>query len=119
MELRLWTTDYRGLLWVHSGLKGDLELERAFSFAELFKGGYIGSAFLSGVIPLDQEDWEFYRSKHLDSSYYHPGYYGWFLESPYRFTMPIPGPGKLGLYYPPTELEELLKKANKLKTNTP
>jgi hypothetical protein len=114
MELRSWTTDYRGLLWLHTGLKSSPELERVFGLANLFKGGYIGSVVLSGVIPLNPEDWEFYRLKHLDPGDYQQGYYGWFLESPRRFTVPIPGAGKLGLYYPPVDLETILQKATRL-----
>ena len=112
MELRSWTTDYRGLLWLHTGLKSDPELERAFGLVNLFKGGYVGSVVLSMVIPLDRDDWELYRPNHLDLGDYQQGYYGWLLESPRRFTIPIPAPGKLGLYYPPTTLEALLQKAN-------
>jgi hypothetical protein len=113
MELRSWATDYRGLLWVHVGLKNDPDLERAFGLTNLFRGGYTGNVQLSGVIPLDEEDWEFYRSKHLDLGSYQPNYYGWFVESPHRFATPIPGPGKLGLYYPSEELVELLKRASR------
>jgi|SRR5215470_19165807 len=112
MELRTWATDYRGLLWLHTGLKSNPELECAFGFENLYKGGYLGSIIISGVIPLDGNDWEFYRSKHLDTGHYQSGYYGWFLESPHRFCAPIPGPGKLGLYTPAQSLTTLLKEAN-------
>lgn len=112
MELRSWTTDYRGLLFVHTGLKSNPELERAFGLADLFKGGYLGSVVLGAVIPLDEDDWEFYRSKHLDLGDYQSGYYGWFLESPRRFTAPIPGAGKLGLYSPSADVEALLQEAS-------
>jgi hypothetical protein len=113
LEIRSWSTDYRGLLWVHVGLKSDPELERAFGLTNLFRGGYIGTVVLGGVIPLDEDDWVFYRSKHLDLSRYQPNHYGWFLESPLRFATPIPGPGKLGLYHPSEDVVALLKSASR------
>jgi hypothetical protein len=111
MELRSWSTTYHGLLWIHAGRKENPELEQAYGLTNLFKGGYIGSARLGKVIPLDHEEWEHYRSYHLDLGDYQAGYYGWFIDSPQRFRAPILAPGSLGLYYPDSEITELLEKS--------
>jgi len=113
IELRSWTTDYRGPLWVHTGIKSDPELEHAFGLKNLFKGGYVGIAVLTEVTPLDRATWELDRPKHLDPGDYQAGYFSWKLESPCRFIAPIPGPGKLGLYHPSANVEALLNIANK------
>ena len=111
MELRSWGSDYRGLLWVHTGFKSDPELERSFGFYNLFKGGYVGIVTLSGIIPLNLDDWEHYRPNHLDLGGYSPNYFGWFLDSPRRFVQPVEGPGQLGLYEPSVECVRLLEVA--------
>lgn len=111
MELRSWSTDYRGRLWVHTGRKSDLELERFYGFTDLFKGGYLGVADLTDVIPLTPQEWENYRTYHLDIGSFQSGYFGWLLDLPRRFRAPILGSGKLGLYYPEEEIEESLVKA--------
>ena len=49
MELRTWSTDYRGLLWVHAGQKNDPNLERAFGLTNLFKGAYLGVVKLTQI----------------------------------------------------------------------
>jgi hypothetical protein len=113
IEIRSWSTEHHGLLWVHTGLKGIPELESEMGFSDLFKGGYIGSVVLDTVIPLDRHRWEVLDSRHLCSrGDYVPGQYGWVLSSPYKFEQPIPGPGQRGLFYPTTELGELLHRAN-------
>lgn len=113
IEIRTWTTEYHGLLWVHTGLKGILELESKLDFSDLFKGGYVGSVVVETVIPLDRHRWEVLAARHLCSGAdYMSGLYGWVLSSPYKFQQPIPGPGQRGLFYPSPELSELLHRAN-------
>lgn len=112
IEIRSWHTDYRGMLWVHTGLKGIPELEKDFGLSYLFRGGYIGSVVLDAVVPMDRQRWEAWSLKHLCYDEYKPGLYAWVLSSPYKFERPIPGPGQLNLFYPNEELCELLNQAN-------
>lgn len=112
IEIRSWFTGYRGLLWLHTGLKHNPELEKAFGFSDLFKGGYIGSVILDTIVPFDRGRWELWRTKHLDPGNHQPGLYAWLLSSPCRFENPIPAPGALNLFYPPIELDALLRQAN-------
>lgn len=101
------------MLWVHAGLKGIPELESELGFSDLFKGGYVGSVVIETVIPLDRHRWEVLAARHLCSGAdYMPGLYGWVLSSPYKFDRPVPGSGQRGIFYPSTELSELLHRAN-------
>lgn len=113
IEVRSWSTGYRGLLWVHTGLRSIPELEKNLGFSDLFVGGYVGSVILDAVIPLDRHRWAAWISRHLcRSEDYLPGQYGWLLSSPHKFARPIPGPGQLNLFYPTPELHELLQRAS-------
>lgn len=104
VEIRSWSTEYRGPLWIHTGLKGSPELERAFGFSGLFKGGYVGRVVLSAIVPLDRNRWETWKMKHCDPGNYKPGLYAWILSSPHRLRSPIPSTGRLGLFYPSIDL---------------
>jgi hypothetical protein len=113
IEIRSWYTEYRGLLWIHTGLKSDPQLERQFGLQKPFVGGYVGSVVLTAVNPLDRERWENWSSMHLCSrADYRPGLYGWVLTSPHKFPQPIAGPGQLNLFFPNDELLEQLHRAN-------
>lgn len=116
IEIRSWYPDYRGRLWVHTGFKGIPELEKETGLADLFKGGYVGSVVLEAIISLNRERWEAWRFKHLCSDEYKPGLYAWILSSHHKFENPIPGPGRLNLFYPPAELQEMLHQANSANT---
>ena len=112
IEIRSWSTEYRGLLWIHTGLRGTPELERRLGLKDLFMGGYVGSAVLDGVIHLDRNRWEQWSPRHLCSrDSYRPGLYGWVLSSARKFYQPIEGPGQLSLFYPGDRLTELLNQA--------
>lgn len=112
IEIRSWATDYRGLLWLHTGLASSPDLEKHFGFSDLFKGGYVGSIVLGAITQLDRHRWEIWKVKHLAPSSYQPNQYAWLLSSPHRFDTPIPAKGQLGLFYPPIELDALLHQAN-------
>lgn len=112
IEIRQWSTEYRGLLWIHVGGKCDPYTEVAFGMSDLFRGGYLGRVVLRAVLPLDPERWEAWRGRHLDRADYRPGLYGWLLSYPERFAQPISGPGRLSLFYPPLEQQTVLRGAN-------
>jgi hypothetical protein len=111
IELRSWSTAYRGQLWLHTGRQGDPELEKSFGLSHLFTGGYVGAVILTAVVPMDQDRWESWRFKHLDPSPYQAGMYAWVLASPLRFEEPVSGPGQLRLFLPPREIETQLRRA--------
>lgn len=109
IELRSWTTSYRGALLIHAGKTRSRVRLRGSAESNLFRGGYIGLVDLIDIKLLDAHDWEQYRNRHLGESVW-PGsvLYGWFLANPRRFATPVPAKGKLGLYVIPPELLDLL-----------
>ncbi len=111
IELRSWHTGYRGQLWLHTGLQGDDRLEKEFGFSMLFKGGYIGTIVIDVVIPMNLARWESWQEKHLHHGPYQAGTYAWVLSSPRRLKVPIPAPGRLGLFLPSRGIEDKLRRA--------
>lgn len=112
IEIRSWATDYRGKLWIHTGLKHNTELEKHFGFKDLFHGGFVGSVTLKAVVPLDHSRWELWYPKHLDTGKYQPGFYAWILDLPSRFSQPVASTGKTGLFYPTPSLQTHLQRAS-------
>jgi hypothetical protein len=110
IELRTWSTNYRGQLWIHTGLQSDPNAEQ--EFGHLFKGGYVGSVILESVIPLNRDRWQAWQARHLDQGPYQPGVYAWILSNPRRLVTPIPGPGQPGLFYPPQDSVANLREAS-------
>jgi hypothetical protein len=119
VEVRSWTTEYRGKLWLHAGKASDPSLEKAFGLTDPFRGGFVGSVLLSATVPLDSERWELWRARHLVSANYLPGHFGWILERPIRFRSPVPAPGRLNLFQPGTDLERLLNQAEEFAIGEP
>src|ERR1700692_2912147 len=109
VELRTWSTDYRGPLWVHSGIRSAPELERRFGYNDLFRGGYLGKIVLEAIVPVDPLRWDLWRDAHLDASEYQEGFFAFVLGDHVRFDHPIAGRGNLKLFYPPDELQRTLE----------
>jgi len=104
IEIRTWTTDYRGRLWLHVSSKSRPELERRFGLENAHKGGFIGSIKLSAIVPMTSERWVQWRSSHLDEGQYKPGLFAWIMEAPHRFLTPVHGKGQLRLFEPPVDV---------------
>jgi hypothetical protein len=104
IEIRSWVTDYRGRLWLHTGLKHDAALEREFGFRDLYRGGFIGSVELVAVVHITPERWVQWASRHLSTEAYSPGLVAWLLESPHRFRAPVAARGELRLFRPNDDL---------------
>ena len=111
IEIRTWSTSYRGPLWLHAGRKEDPELQRYFKLRNLFHGGFVGQAVISSVLRLDKDRWERWRYLHLSEGPMPPEVYGWVLRDPNRFARPLPAPGSLGLFIPPPESQRALREA--------
>jgi hypothetical protein len=108
IELRGWTTSYRGALMIHAGKTRPHTTARNRADASLFRGGYIGLVDLVEITLLDARDWDHYRSQHLAEGAWPGPTHGWFLANPRRFATPVPAKGKLGLYIVPVALLDLL-----------
>jgi hypothetical protein len=98
IEIRTWTTDYRGILWVHAGRHVDALLDAKYAVVDPPRGAFVGCAELISVNAFDAHRWGAWRDRHLDSGSYQPGIFAWALVRPRRLREPVPGVGRLGLF---------------------
>jgi activating signal cointegrator 1 len=112
IELRTWSCDYRGRLWVHASRRADPKLDALFGLTSPFRGGYVGSVKVSAIVPLSEERWEKWRNRHLDPGPFPPGTLAWILDEPRWLRTPLPAPGKLGLFFPSPEYSTRLVQAD-------
>ena len=54
IEVRRWSSGYRGVLWLHAGRIVDPDAEPLPGVTDLFQGGFVGSAVLDAVVPFDR-----------------------------------------------------------------
>jgi len=104
VELRQWSTQHRGWIWLHTGKTFDEANYGRFGFTSLFTGGFVGAFRLRDVVPLDRERWDMWRSTHLDLGDCPANVFGWVITSPLRLEKPMAAPGSRGLYRPDAEL---------------
>lgn len=111
IELRKWDTDYRGLVWLHTGTAANPSLDRSFDVADPPRGAFVGRINLDEVSPIDAERWKRWRGQHLDSGRYQPGLFAWHLSSVQRLRQPVPARGQLRLFGVDEELARRLHAA--------
>lgn len=104
VELRRWSTQHRGWVWLHTGRTFDQAGCDRFGFTPLFTGGFVGAFRLRDVVPLDSERWEAWRSTHLDLGECPANVFGWVVADPVRLARPLAAPGNRGLYRPDAEI---------------
>lgn len=109
IEIRTWSTDYRGPLWIHAGRARDVELDQRFGLSEPYRGGFIGRVTLSAVLQFDRDQWDRWRDRHLSDGSMPATAYGWILRNPIRLKEPVPAHGSLGLFKPDEEMSRLLQ----------
>jgi hypothetical protein len=119
IEVRSWTTEYRGTLWLHTGSAIDVAAADAHGLGGLFTGGYIGTVDLVAIVSLDASRWEMWRGKHLVGGAHRSGQFAWVLDAPRRLLMPIKGPGYLGLFRPDQAVVEQLELSLKARGGLP
>jgi hypothetical protein len=98
IELRTWSAEYRGPLWLHASKAADLALDSSFDVSDPPRGAFVGRITLEEISPVDASRWEGWRSEHLDPGRYRPGLFAWHLTSPERLSQPVPAPGRLNLF---------------------
>jgi len=98
VELRRWTTRYRGWVWLHTGQSPDVGAANYFRLSNLFLGGFVGAFRLLDVVSLDPDRWEAWRSRHLDIGPFQPAFVGWVIQSAVRLTQPYRAPGNVNLF---------------------
>jgi ASC-1-like (ASCH) protein len=96
IELRKWSTKFRGRFLIHASKIPDKKSMSKFNFKDLPLGFIVGEAELIDVKKYDS-DKEFFKDKNLhlaDSSW---GNYGFILKNIKRIK-PIPAKGKLNFW---------------------
>ena len=112
IEIRSWSTRYRGRIWIHAAQHVDQQLDERYGLSNLFRGGFIGSAELSSIEPFDSRRWESWKHRHLDQGPYKSGLFAWILVHPRRFNLPIQAPGQTNLFQLDQNLSQTLVDAD-------
>jgi len=110
IELRSWTTNYRGPLWIHAGSRPPETTVREIvdQPERLYRGGYVGWATVALVVPMTLNRWGAWRNRHLDPGPFIGGLFGWLFIDVGRLSCPVPAHGHLKLYRPkPADLDRL------------
>jgi hypothetical protein len=98
IEIRNWSSNYRGILYIHaSKTLDDLAMNR-FHITDLPTGLIIGTVELIKVEPFTDQSWSALADEHLDIGPFFPNLYAWHLANPTPLKNPIPYKGQLGLF---------------------
>lgn len=101
IELRTWSTTYRGWLWIHSGKNVDAEaLELLGHDAKEYQtGGLLGIVQLEDVRKItNAAEWKALRSRHRSPSPFHQAVFGWHFADAIALRKKIVSLGELGLF---------------------
>jgi hypothetical protein len=100
MDLRTYTTQYRGRIAIHASQTVEAESAHRHGFEPeaLDSGALVGTVELVEVIPLDEAAYEAHREEHLAGRGYREGMFGWLLARPERLPQPIPARGRTNLF---------------------
>ena len=110
IEVRSWSTRYRGRLIVHAGRKADdLAANYLGVKSEQYRGGYLGAVELDSIKPFDRFSWSRERAYHLNPGPMPGDVYAWYFKQPRTFANPVPGSGKVGIFpIPEDDLNTIL-----------
>lgn len=88
VEIRTWSTTYRGQLYIHASKSQDDVAMNRFQLDTPPMGALLGTVELVDVQPFSREMWDELAEKHLDNGAFMPGLYAWHLKS----ARPLPEP---------------------------
>ena len=101
IELRTWSTSFRGVFLVHASGNVDSEACALFKMGldSLPKRAIVGKATLYDIKEYkSKEQFLQDRDKHLATEKDFGSNYGFMLKDPVKFDKPIPMPGNLGFF---------------------
>jgi hypothetical protein len=98
IEVRTWTTNHRGMLWLHAGKAIDVSACKAHgvSCERLNRGELVGICELNDCVEFDESTWETLRPRHLNFGPFTARRFGWMLAHVRRVPA-TPLRGALGL----------------------
>lgn len=118
IEVRSWSTDYRGEVLIHAGMAVEQHEYKRLGLpdarglkqriTQLTVGAIIGAATLTGVELVSKAQWEKLRRLHLERGErcYGDDTWCWFFKNAKLFRNPIPYAGMLGLFSVPASVVE-------------
>jgi hypothetical protein len=110
IEVRSWSTDFRGLLALHTGKKPAVEaLPRFPEIDTSYLGGFVGVVELANVELFTHASWSRLRSEHLVTGPMPGETFAWFLRDARRLSKPIDANGSLGLFPVPEEVRHSME----------
>lgn len=110
IEVRSWSTDYRGLLALHTGKKPASDaLVRFPDIDASYLGGFVGVAELVNVERFTQVSWSRLRTGHLVPGPMPAEAFGWHFQNARRLRRPISANGSLGLFPVPSGLKQSME----------
>lgn len=98
VEIRTWSTKYRGPLFIHAAKRADDAGMRRFYLDEPPCGCLIGMVDLVGVDKVTPTAWKELAGSHLQIEPFVRGLYAWHLENARPLPVPIPYRGDRGLF---------------------
>ena len=98
VEIRTWSTHYRGKLLIHASKTIDEIGVKRFPMDDQSLGALVGEVELLDVKPFTIEMWSELADSHLDIGSYVSGLFAWFISDPVPFEKPIPCSGMPGLF---------------------
>jgi len=100
LDLRTWSTHYRGRLAIYASLEVEKEACQAHGvdIAHLTTGALVGIVDLVDVIPLEEAAYNARLAEHLGGRSFRPGLYGWVLTNPRPLDPPQVVKGRLNLF---------------------
>jgi hypothetical protein len=98
IEVRSWSSRYRGLLWLHTGRVPDAEATHYFRLGELPLGAFVGIIEVIDVVPFDPDRWQKWRTDHMSPGPFRAGLFAWMIANPIRLKRPVPASGQKGLF---------------------
>jgi hypothetical protein len=100
LDLRTWSTQYRGPLAIYASLEVEMEAcqTNGLDPQTLSTGVVIGIVDLVDILPLDDAAYTLRLSEHLAGRPYRQGLYGWVLKNPRVLEKPLVVKGRLNLF---------------------
>ena len=101
IELRTWSTSFRGVFLVHASGNVDREACELFKMdpGSVVKRAILGKATLYDIKEyMDEKEFLEDSKKHLATEKFMNSSYGFLLKDAVKFDKPIPMPGNLGFF---------------------
>lgn len=101
IENRTWSTDYRGPILIHASKAfEDTGVRLAARLGVVVDPAACATGYLAVVDLIDVHR----AGRACGDPWAMPDHYHWVLANPRRLPEVVPGPGRLGLYHPPTDV---------------